>query len=208
MPASVKDRETEARFKMLEQLADYDDELMEQLLSDVQPPRDKVFADLVKELQRGPDRAGAAGLGRERQRHPAPAEGAAPRGTLRRPHGQAAQARERQVGRARHQDALHPARRQAVDRARADGRVRRRHGGAGRQVRGACRRRFLAAGPGRQEARRRQGRRYGGARTPGENPFRRDAVRREGRRHADQGAGAARSPCTAWPSASRTARTR
>jgi elongation factor G len=53
MPASVKEREAEARFKMLEQLADYDDELMEQLLSDVQPARDKVFADLVKELQDG-----------------------------------------------------------------------------------------------------------------------------------------------------------
>jgi elongation factor G len=53
MPASVKERETEARFKMLEQLADYDDELMEQLLSDVQPGRDKVFADLVKEVQDG-----------------------------------------------------------------------------------------------------------------------------------------------------------
>ena len=53
MPATVKERETEARFKMLEQLADYDDELMEQLLSDVQPPRDKVFADLAKELQDG-----------------------------------------------------------------------------------------------------------------------------------------------------------
>ncbi len=53
MPAAVKDRETEARFKMLEQLADYDDELMEQLLADVQPPRDKVFADLVKEVQDG-----------------------------------------------------------------------------------------------------------------------------------------------------------
>jgi elongation factor G len=53
MPSSVKERETEARFKMLEQLADYDDELMEQLLSDVQPPRDKVFADLVRELQEG-----------------------------------------------------------------------------------------------------------------------------------------------------------
>jgi elongation factor G len=53
MPASVKDRETEARFRMLEQLADYDDELMEQLLTDIQPSRDKVFADLVKEVQDG-----------------------------------------------------------------------------------------------------------------------------------------------------------
>jgi len=53
MPASVKEREAQARFHMLEQLADYDDELMEQLLSDAQPPREKVFADLVKELQEG-----------------------------------------------------------------------------------------------------------------------------------------------------------
>jgi elongation factor G len=53
IPAGVKEREIEARFKMLEQLADYDDELMEQLLSDVQPAREKVFADLVKEVQEG-----------------------------------------------------------------------------------------------------------------------------------------------------------
>jgi elongation factor G len=53
MPPSVKEREAQARFKMLEQLADYDDELMEQLLADVQPPREKVFADLVKEVQDG-----------------------------------------------------------------------------------------------------------------------------------------------------------
>src|SRR5262245_27294142 len=53
MPAAVKARETEARFKMLEQLADYDDELMEQLLADIQPPREKVFADLIKEVQEG-----------------------------------------------------------------------------------------------------------------------------------------------------------
>jgi elongation factor G len=53
IPDSVKDRETEARFKMLEQLADYDDELMEQLLSDAHPSRDKIFADLVKDLREG-----------------------------------------------------------------------------------------------------------------------------------------------------------
>jgi elongation factor G len=53
IPAGVKEREIEARFKMLEQLADYDDELMEQLLSDIQPAREKVFADLVKEVQEG-----------------------------------------------------------------------------------------------------------------------------------------------------------
>jgi elongation factor G len=45
------DREKEARFSMLETLADHDDELMEQLLEDIQPPRDKVFDDLSKELR-------------------------------------------------------------------------------------------------------------------------------------------------------------
>ena len=47
------DREKEARFSMLERLADHDDELMEQLLEDIQPPRDKVFDDLSKELREG-----------------------------------------------------------------------------------------------------------------------------------------------------------
>ena len=53
MPQGLFEREQEARFHMLEQLADYDDELMEQLLSDMQPPRDKVFDDLAKELREG-----------------------------------------------------------------------------------------------------------------------------------------------------------
>ena len=38
---------------MLETLADYDDALMEQLLEDIQPPRDRVFGDLVKEMRAG-----------------------------------------------------------------------------------------------------------------------------------------------------------
>jgi elongation factor G len=45
------DRKKEARFTMLETLADHDDRLMEQLLEDIEPPRDKVFDDLAKELQ-------------------------------------------------------------------------------------------------------------------------------------------------------------
>lgn len=53
MPAGLTDRGTEARYSMLEQLADYDDELMEQLLEDVEPPRDKVFDDLTMELKGG-----------------------------------------------------------------------------------------------------------------------------------------------------------
>ncbi len=47
------DREKTARFSMLETLADHDDELMEQLLEDIQPPRDKVFDDLTRELREG-----------------------------------------------------------------------------------------------------------------------------------------------------------
>jgi len=44
-------REREARFAMLERLADYDDELMEDLISEIEPPRDLVFDDLSRELR-------------------------------------------------------------------------------------------------------------------------------------------------------------
>jgi elongation factor G len=47
------DREKEARFSMLEKLADHDDALMEQLLEDIPPPRDAVFDDLSRELREG-----------------------------------------------------------------------------------------------------------------------------------------------------------
>jgi len=49
LDARLKD----ARFSMLETLADHDDELMEQLLADIPPPRDRVFDDLAKELRDG-----------------------------------------------------------------------------------------------------------------------------------------------------------
>jgi elongation factor G len=53
VPDELNDRRAEARYSMLEKLADYDDELMEQLLEDIEPPRDKVFEDLRKELNDG-----------------------------------------------------------------------------------------------------------------------------------------------------------
>ena len=53
IPADMAERETEARFHMLEQLADFDDTLMEQLLSDVTPDQDTVFGDLVRETREG-----------------------------------------------------------------------------------------------------------------------------------------------------------
>ena len=50
---SDKDREKEARFQMLEKLSEYDEHLMEELLSDVEPPKEEIFADLAKELADG-----------------------------------------------------------------------------------------------------------------------------------------------------------
>src|SRR4029079_13844294 len=48
-----QDRKSMARYAMLEKLADYDDTLMEQLLDDIEPEREKVFRDLVKEMRSG-----------------------------------------------------------------------------------------------------------------------------------------------------------
>jgi elongation factor G len=53
LEAGEAPRRDEARFSMLERLADHDDALMEQLLEDIQPPRDKIFADLAAELRAG-----------------------------------------------------------------------------------------------------------------------------------------------------------
>jgi elongation factor G len=76
-----KTRELDARFKMLETLADYDDQLMEQLLEDIDPAREEIFQDLVREMRGGqicPVLIGAAekgnGVGRllKAIRHEAP----------------------------------------------------------------------------------------------------------------------------------------
>src|SRR5665213_3623449 len=48
-----KAREADARFHMLETLADYDDQLMEQLLGEIEPPRGRVFSDLAMEMREG-----------------------------------------------------------------------------------------------------------------------------------------------------------
>jgi elongation factor G len=53
LSGDTKEEEKQARFSMLEKLADYDEHLMEELLSDVEPPRDEVFDDLSKELAEG-----------------------------------------------------------------------------------------------------------------------------------------------------------
>ncbi len=52
MPEGERGREAEARYKMLEQMADFDDGLMEELLNDEQPSRDHVMGDLADEMAR------------------------------------------------------------------------------------------------------------------------------------------------------------
>jgi elongation factor G len=49
IPSELQAREIEARTQMLEQLADHDDELLEQLLMDQIPTSEKVFQDLSRE---------------------------------------------------------------------------------------------------------------------------------------------------------------
>jgi elongation factor G len=53
IPDDEKGREVEARFSMLETLADHDDHLMEQLLEEVAPAQDEVFDDLAADLRDG-----------------------------------------------------------------------------------------------------------------------------------------------------------
>lgn len=53
IPSDHQADELAARYEMLERLADYDDDLMEELLSDVAPDRSQVFEDLRKEMRSG-----------------------------------------------------------------------------------------------------------------------------------------------------------
>ncbi|MFO1033423.1 MAG: elongation factor G [Hyphomicrobiales bacterium] len=53
MPQDVAALEKSERFSLLETLADHDDELMEQLLSDMEPPKDRVFSDLSRDVADG-----------------------------------------------------------------------------------------------------------------------------------------------------------
>jgi elongation factor G len=89
LPEASAPAEADARFHMLEQLADFDDALLEQLLNDETPSPDRVFGDLSAEVRQGlitPVFLGSAlnGFGVERLlkalRHEAPgAEAAAAR---------------------------------------------------------------------------------------------------------------------------------
>lgn len=53
LPADLRDAETGARFHMLEQLADNDDVLLEQLLEDEVPALETIFGDIMRETAAG-----------------------------------------------------------------------------------------------------------------------------------------------------------
>lgn len=50
IPATLIERENEARQGLLEHLADYDDQVLEDLLNDLAPPKDTVYQDLKRDL--------------------------------------------------------------------------------------------------------------------------------------------------------------
>jgi elongation factor G len=50
---ALREQEKAARFHMLEQLADYDDRLMEELVGDIEPSQAEVCADLAREVSEG-----------------------------------------------------------------------------------------------------------------------------------------------------------
>ncbi len=53
IPAEMQDARGEARSKLLETLADYDDALLEKVLEDIQPSTEEIYGDLSKDLAAG-----------------------------------------------------------------------------------------------------------------------------------------------------------
>ena len=53
LPGTEADSFAEARYGMLEALADFDDDLMEKVLEDITPEKDEVYANLTKDYQNG-----------------------------------------------------------------------------------------------------------------------------------------------------------
>ncbi len=53
LPSGAESDVEEARYAMLETLADYDEKLMEELLEDIHPPQEEVFQDLSQDLREG-----------------------------------------------------------------------------------------------------------------------------------------------------------
>ncbi|NQU58003.1 MAG: elongation factor G [Rhodospirillales bacterium] len=51
IPESIEIREHDARFEMLETLADFDDKLLEELLEDIAPSKDEIYQNLTRDFQ-------------------------------------------------------------------------------------------------------------------------------------------------------------
>jgi elongation factor G len=51
LPDDMLEREQEARYTLLETLADFDDHLMEELLEDITPPKEEIYRDLSADFQ-------------------------------------------------------------------------------------------------------------------------------------------------------------
>ena len=77
LPEEYREREHAARTEMLETLADFDDELMEMLLEEQEPPAEDIMRHLQKTLGRRSGRAGVHGRGRARHGRAPAARGAA-----------------------------------------------------------------------------------------------------------------------------------
>ena len=190
IPGDEKAREIEARFSMLETLADHDDLLMEQLLEEKEPPRDEVFDDLSADLRDGSVTPGADRHGRKGQRRAQAAQGDPPRRAGCRDDPQAPRRSRRQRGRRPgDEDDPHRAWRQAVGLAHPVGHGRRRLGaldfadGHGQGVG-----HLPHARQGSGEAHLGQGRRYGGAGQARRRQDRPDADLGQGRHDAAGGA--------------------
>ena len=210
IPGDDKARELEARFSMLETLADHDDQLMEQLLEEIEPPKDAVFDDLAADLRDGavtPVLIGTAEKGNGVLRL---LEGDPPRRARHRGDPQAARRAGRRGDRGPgDEDHPHAAWRQAVGVAHPvrPGRrrlrtlaARRRHGEGLRHLPDA------RQGPG--QAHHRQGRRHGGARQAGRGQDRPDAEFGQGRHQAAARVRRRRSRSSPSRCAPRSARTR
>ena len=52
LPDGFWDREAETRTQLVEKLADFDDELLEQLLEDVQPSKEEIYKHLTQDFQK------------------------------------------------------------------------------------------------------------------------------------------------------------
>ena len=66
LPDDFWEQEGATRTGLIEKLADFDDTLLEQLLEEVEPPKEEIYKHLTRTLQRRAGRAGVSRLGGRR----------------------------------------------------------------------------------------------------------------------------------------------